>query len=248
MPPFLTAVWSDLILASYAVPDEALTPYLRPGLELDRWQDSVWCSLVAFDFRRTRVLGVHAPPKTTLRDFPEVNLRFYVREGDQRGVMFVRELVPNAFVAGVARTVYNEPYRVARMTSRVTQLGDLRRVRHDFAFGDKRHVIAVTARGPAAVPGEEDFATWVKEQAWGFGRLRYGKPTRYHVAHPPWRTYAIEHCDLAVNLETLYGPTWRFLQGQTPDSVVLAEGSAIAVYPNEATGHRPAVAIREQAV
>ena len=45
MNPFLTAVWSDLILLSYAVPDEVLTPYLPPGLELDRWEGSAWCSL-----------------------------------------------------------------------------------------------------------------------------------------------------------------------------------------------------------
>ncbi len=239
--PFLTAVWSDLILVSYAVPDEALTPYLRPGLTLDRWQGSAWCSLVAFDFRQTRVLGVPAPPSTTLRDFPEFNLRFYVREGDRRGVVFVRELVPNAFVAGVARAIYNEPYSMARMTSRVTQIGDVRRVRHDFAFGGQQHWIAVTAHGPATVPSEDTFATWVKEQAWGFGRLRNGRPTRYRVAHPTWRTYAVEQCDLSVNLEALYGPTWQFLQGQSPDSVVLAEGSAIAVYPNEPTGQTPSV-------
>lgn len=233
MRPFLTAVWSDLILASYAVPDEALMPYLRPGLELDRWQGSAWCSLVAFDFRRTRVLGVSAPSYTTLRDFPEFNLRFYVREGERRGVMFVRELVPNAFVASVARLVYNEPYSVARMTSRVTQVGERRRVRHDFTFGGKRHLIAVTAHGPAAVPQAESFETWLKEQAWGFGRLRNGVPTRYRVAHPPWRTYPVEGCDLAVDLDTLYGPRWRFLQSRTPDSVVLAEGSAVSVYSNE---------------
>lgn len=233
MTPFLTAVWSDLILASYAVPDEALASYLRPGLTLDRWQGSAWCSLVAFDFRHTRVLGVHAPPYSTLRDFPEFNLRFYAREGDRRGVVFVRELVPNAFVAGAARTIYNEAYHTARMTSRVTQAGDVRRVRHDFVVGGKRHLIAVTARGPATAPPEDGFETWAKEQAWGFGRLRNGSPTRYRVAHPTWRTYALQQCDLNVDMETLYGPTWRFLQGRAPDSVVLAEGSAVAVYPNE---------------
>ena len=238
MTPFLTAVWSDLILASYAVPDEALTPYLRPGLTLDRWQGSAWCSLVAFDFRQTCVLGVHAPPSTTLRDFPEFNLRFYVREGDRRGVVFVRELVPNGFVAGVARAVYNEPYSLARMTSRVTQVGDMRRVRHDFTFGGKRHLIAVTTHGPAAVPPEDGFETWIKEQAWGFGRLRSGSPTRYRVAHPTWRTYGVEQCDLSVDFEALYGPAWGFLQDQSPDSAVLAEGSAVAVYPNESLTQR----------
>ncbi len=238
MTPFLTAVWSDLILASYAVPDEALAPYLRTGLTLDRWQGSAWCSFVAFDFRQTRVLGVQAPPQTTLRDFPEFNLRFYAREGDRRGVVFVRELVPNALVAGVARAVYNEPYSVARMMSRVTQAGDVRRVRHDFTSGGKRHLIAVTSRGLATIPPEDGFETWVKEQAWGFGRLRNGRPTRYRVAHPTWRTYAVERCDLDVDMEALYGPRWRFLQGRAPDSVVLAEGSAVAVYPNEAPAKR----------
>lgn len=234
MTPFLTAVWSDLILASYAVPDEALTPYLRPGLTLDRWQGSAWCSLVAFDFRQTRVLGVHAPPRTTLRDFPEFNLRFYVREGDRRGVVFVRELVPNALVAGVARAVYNEPYVTARMKSRVTQVGSVRRVRYDFAFGGRGHMIAVTAHSPASVPPDDTLDTWLKEQAWGFGRLHNGSPTRYRVSHPIWRTYAVEQYDLVVDMETLYGPAWRLLQGRAPDSVVLAEGSAVAVYPNEA--------------
>ena len=32
--PFLTARWSNLFLASYAVPDDVLTPRLPPGL---RW-------------------------------------------------------------------------------------------------------------------------------------------------------------------------------------------------------------------
>jgi len=57
-------------------------------------------SLVAFDVRDTRVRGVAWPG---LRDFPEVNLRFYVREGDRRGVVFIRELVPSRAVALVAR-------------------------------------------------------------------------------------------------------------------------------------------------
>ena len=147
MTPFLTAVWSDLILISYAVPDEALTPYLAPGLEPDRWEGSAWCSLVAFNFEQARVLGWSVPYPRSLCDFPEFNLRLYVTQGGRRGVVFVRELAPNPLVCGLAKLLYNEPYTAVPITSRVTQVGDLRRVRHDFVVDGKPQMVAVSARG-----------------------------------------------------------------------------------------------------
>ena len=234
MKPFLTAVWSDLILASYPVPDEILTPYLRPGLTLDRWEGSAWCSLVAFHFRKTTVLGVPMPPGLGVRDFPEFNLRFYAREGDRRGVVFIRELVPSPLLAGAARLTYNEPYSMAQMTARVTQIGDLRRVRHDFLWKQRPQMIAVSARGLATVPPEDTFDQWVKEQAWGFGRRRSGAAIRYHVQHPTWRVYPIEDHQIHVETDRLYGPQWRFLRQRLPDSVVLAAGSAVSIDPFQA--------------
>ncbi len=233
MTPFLTAVWSDLILISYAVPDEALTPYLTPGLELDRWEGSAYCSLVAFNFEQTRVLGWSIPSPRTLCDFPEFNLRFYVRQGNRRGVVFIRELAPNPLVVNIARLLYNEPYTAVPMTSRVTQIGALRRVRHDFVVEGQPQMVALTANGAAREPNKNSFETWVKEQEVGFGRTRSGRLTRYRVWHPTWRTYPLEEYQLSVNCGLLYGERWQFLNDRTPDSVVLAEGSQIAIYPNE---------------
>src|SRR4051794_41098406 len=98
---FLTARWSNLCLFTYAVPRPLLEPRLAPGLELDTRDGQSFVSLVAFDFLDTRVLGV---PWPGYRNFPEINLRFYVRRplpdgGFERGVMFVREFVPQWFVA-----------------------------------------------------------------------------------------------------------------------------------------------------
>ena len=234
MIPFLSAVWSDLILISYAVPDAALEPYLAPGLEPDRWEGSAWCSLVAFDFTQTRVLGWSVPYPRSLCDFAEFNLRLYVRRGGQRGVVFVRELAPNPLTCGLARLLYNEPYTAVPITSRVTQVGDLRRVRHDFVVDGRPQMAAVSARGPAALPPPDGFEAWVKEQEAGFGRSRFGgQATGFRVWHPPWRTYPVESFDLAVDFGRLYGDRWRSLQGRAPDSVTLAEGSQIAIYPNE---------------
>lgn len=234
MTPFLTAVWSDLILMSYAVPDDVLLPYLPPGLELDRWQGSAWCSLVAFDFTQARVLGWSVPYPPSLCDFPEFNLRIYVAHKGQRGVVFVRELAPSPLVCGLAKLIYNEPYSAVPITSRVTEVGDLRRVRHDFVVGGKKQWIAVSAAGGPKLPPEGSFETWVKEQEAGFNHQRFGgKVTGFRVWHPPWRVYEIVDNTLGVDFAHLYGPQWAFLQGRAPDSVVLAEGSQIAIYPNE---------------
>src|SRR4051794_39928180 len=113
---FLTARWCHLILANYPAPDDLLLPQLPPGVELDRRDGSAWCSLVGFQFLDTRVLGIGWPG---YRTSPEWNLRFYVTQGDRRGVCFVREFVPRWLVATLARAIYNEPYRPAPMIMEV---------------------------------------------------------------------------------------------------------------------------------
>lgn len=234
MTPFLTAVWSDLILISYAVPEDVLLPYLPAGLTLDRWNGSAWCSLVAFDFRQARVLGWSVPYPRSLCDFPEFNLRIYVTQNGQRGVVFVRELAPNPLVCGLARLLYNEPYRTVPITSRVTQAGEKRRVRHDFVVDGKAQMVAVSASGPAKEPPPESFETWVKEQPAGFNRRRFGGAvTGFRVQHPPWRIYPIEEYAMQIDFAHVYGSQWGFLQERVPDSVVLAEGSQIEIFPNE---------------
>ena len=234
MTPFLTAVWSDLILISYAVPDDVLLPYLPPGLELDRWEGSAYCSLVAFDFTQTRVLGWSVPYPKSLCDFPEFNLRIYAAQKGQRGVVFVREFAPNPLVCGLAKLIYNEPYSAVPIVSRVTQVGERRRVRHDFVAGGKTQMVAVTAFGPAHQPPEGSFEAWVKEQEMGYNRRRLGgKVTGFRVWHPAWRVYSVEEYAMDIDFAPLYGSQWGFLQGKSPDSVVLAEGSQIKIYPNE---------------
>lgn len=88
---FLTARWSNLCLLTYAVPPELLEPRLPRRLSLDMREGRAFVSLVAFDFLETRVLEV---PWPGYRVFPEINLRFYARDGEERGVVFIREFVP----------------------------------------------------------------------------------------------------------------------------------------------------------
>ena len=85
-------------MINYEIPATLVEPLVPAGVELDRWRDAVYVSVVGFLFRNTRVLGASLPGHVT---FEEVNLRFYVRREAagvlKRGVVFVRELVPLIF-------------------------------------------------------------------------------------------------------------------------------------------------------
>jgi|SRR5579884_3254165 len=226
--PFLTACWSNLCLFSYAVPPELLQPRLPPGLELDTRDGHAFVSLVAFDFLRTRVRGI---PWPGFRDFPELNLRFYVRHGTERGVVFVREFVPQRLVAWVARTLYNEHYLATPMTSTIHDEADRLVTEHRLHWHGTEQRVGVTGSKPAVVPAKHSTEHFFKEHQWGFGMDRHGRTTRYEVRHPVWSVYPVQSYHVDLDWATVYGPEWAVLQGREPDSVVLAAGSEIAVFP-----------------
>ena len=151
---FLRAEWRDLILANYAVDPALLESRLPPGLEPDLFEGDAVCSLVGFRFLETRVFGLKWPGFV---NFPEINLRFYVREPEsgRRGVVFVRELVTSRFVASVARGLYNEPYSKARISDRIAENDSERRVEYRFEIGGATGQLGVCADAETVVPHED---------------------------------------------------------------------------------------------
>ncbi len=225
---FLTARWSNLFLATFVAPRELLLPRLPAGLELDTRDGQSFVSLVAFDFLDTRVLGV---PWPGYRNFAEINLRFYVRHGQERGVVFLREFVPQRLTAWLARTLYHEPYQAAPLSSSWERTEDSLRAEYRLDWADRRHRIRVSGDLAAFRPADDSVEHFFKEHHWGFGRTAGGKTLRYQVTHPVWDVYPVRSFAIDLDWAGVYGPEWGFLQDQAPYSTVFAIGSAIAVYP-----------------
>jgi uncharacterized protein len=226
--PFLTARWTNVLLVTFVVPPELLLPRLPKGLGLDLREGRAFASLVCFDFVDTRILGV---PWPGFRNFPEVNLRFYVRRGEERGVVFVREFVPQPLVAWMARALYTEPYVATAMTSTVTDAPESICVEHRLSFAGKTHTMRAIGSKPAYVPASTSLEAFFKEHHWGYGRSRRGRTLRYHVWHPVWPVYPIRETHIDLDWAALYGPEWSVMQGATAESTAFAVGSEIAVYP-----------------
>jgi uncharacterized protein len=232
--PFLTAEWRYLAMLNYRVAPELLLPLVPAGTELDSWNDTHYLSVVGFLFRDTRVLGAGIPFH---RNFEEVNLRFYVRRriGSEmrRGVCFVRELVPRAAIAAVARLAYNEPYRSVLMSHRIeARVGDATpaAVEYRWCVGRQWSALSIEPRGlaqPIRPLSEEQFIT---EHYWGYTRQRDGGTLAYEVRHPPWEVWSAGRATLSGDLTSVYGPVFAAALRGAPRSAFLADGSAVSVF------------------
>lgn len=228
---FMTARWTDVVMVNFLVPPNLLQPHVPPGSVLDTpdgQPDLHLLSIVALRFRDTRVRGVKIP---TAQDFAELNLRFYVRQGDKRAAVFLREFVPTPLIVIGARLFYQQPYFLARITHRVTKGDGSISVRTRFRNRQHRGGIDLIARNEPTVPPEDSVEHFLKEHYWGFHRGRGGGGISYRVEHPVWITYPVEQAEVTVDPGVLLGKRWRSVDwDDARHSVVFAEGSNATVY------------------
>lgn len=228
MKPFLTATWSHLLNLTYRVPPALLQSHVPKGTSLEVQDGSAFVSLVAFDFLDTRVRGIRIPFHV---NFPEINLRYYLRQGEQRGVAFLKEYVPRHAIAWVARGLYNEPYRATPMKSSVAVSEEDFSIRHTFRYQKVRNELVAHAGNTLSVPGPDSLIHFFKEHEWGYGTDHKGRTLCYQVKHPVWEVFDLRSWELAVDFGVLYGPEWAFLSEEEPYCACLAKGSRIEVYP-----------------
>jgi len=121
-------------MLNYEVDPAILAPYIPAGTTLDLWQGKALVSLVGFLFLNTRLLGIPVPYH---RNFEEVNLRFYVKQGTRRGVCFIKEIVPRWSIAYLARKLYNEKYVSTSMRHRIEHAENWISVDYEWKWQDR---------------------------------------------------------------------------------------------------------------
>lgn len=229
---FLTAEWKHLAMLNYEIEPSLLRPFVPAGTELDAWNGRTFVSMVGFLFCQTRVFGWPIPFH---RHFEEVNLRFYVRrkasDGWRRGVVFVREIVPRAAIALVARRVYNEPYLALPMTHRINgSAGRVASVEYAWRHAGRQHRLQLDTKGAPEPLSEGSEAEFITEHYWGYNRQRDGSTLEYQVDHPRWRVSEATEARLECDVERLYGRSFCECLSGRPSSAFLAEGSAVRVF------------------
>jgi uncharacterized protein len=228
MRKFLTAKWLDLVMINYAIEPDLLQAFVPRGTELDLFEDECYVSLVAFKFFDTRILNFRIPFHV---DFLEVNLRFYVKRKfeneTRRGVVFIKEIVPRFAISLVARTFYGEPYATWKM-----RLDEIENERFDYSWWKRGRTnrVGVEKGETKGVPLIGSHGEFIIEHYWGYTRRAGNRTDEYKVEHPKWNLFEAKNAQIEVDFGYTYGEKFAHLSKEKPRSVLLAEGSEIAVY------------------
>lgn len=226
---FLNGQWRKLVMVNYAIDPKILKPYVPYKTSIDLWNDTCYVSLVGFMFVDVSVLKLRIPWHI---NFEEVNLRFYVKYGNdiayKRGVVFIKEIVPRPALSFVANTLYGENYETMPMRHSWVEGDDSLTVEYGWKKGEWNSLKVVADKTPVDIKpySEEEFIT---EHFWGYTKLNKFRTSEYEVAHPRWQIYPIKDYEVDVDFRKVYGNDFAFLKDEKPVSVYLAEGSEIQV-------------------
>jgi uncharacterized protein len=108
--------WHDLLFAHWPVDASELQKLLPSGLEIDLFEGAAWVGLVPFRMTSVRLRFLPAYPP--LSNFPEMNVRTYVRYNGVQGVYFFSLDAACAPAVHMARAWFKLPYHCANMICR----------------------------------------------------------------------------------------------------------------------------------
>jgi uncharacterized protein len=181
-PWLMTQTWHDLLFAHWPVDADRLGERVPAAFELDTFGGQAWLGVVPFSMTNVSPRGVPALPFVS--EFPELNVRTYVRVGDKPGVYFFSLDAGSAIAVRAARLLFNLPYFTASM--RVDHAGSVVRYASTRAEGSAELSGEYAPSGPPSAPVRGSLEYFLTERYCLYHVDRRGRPYRLDIHHPPW--------------------------------------------------------------
>jgi len=183
-PWVMTQTWNDLLFAHWPVNAAQLRPKIPSDFTLDLFDGTAWLGIVPFHMTNVAPRGVPALPWVS--EFPEVNVRTYVRVADEPGIYFFSLDAASALAVHTARTMLNLPYFTAEM-SVMSENGLVRYAsRRDGYRADAELHATYEPVGPPvhAAPGTLEY--FLTERYCLYNLTHHDEPYRLDIHHLPW--------------------------------------------------------------
>jgi uncharacterized protein YqjF (DUF2071 family) len=194
----LKADWREALFVHFRADPAVLQPLVP--LELDLYEGQAYVSLVAFTQDRLRPCRGGSVAEWLSRPLARhefLNVRTYVRRGDERGIYFLAEWIPNRLATALGPRLYGLPYHVGRCAYVTREDGGERRVACASGRFECRANWEPAAVARACERGGED--AFLLERYAAFTE-RGGVLRRFRIRHEPWQRVEadvrIEACDL----------------------------------------------------
>lgn len=218
--------WGKLLFMHWALPVDALRPFIPRRLEIDTFAGKAWIAVTPFTIWNAR--PVFTPPLPWLSDFHELNVRTYVQLDGVPGVWFF-SLDANSLVAVLAaRTFFHLPYHNAQI--------DLRQEGKTIFYQARREDQAVAAEFKAVWHIENKLIHAVPDTLEFFLVERYclytaqaEKLYRGRIFHPAWPLQTAE----LVSYQSTMIQAQGIPQPNGAPLVHYAEALAVEIWPLE---------------
>lgn len=171
---------ADVLFAHWPVPPSSLADRLPDGLEPDTYDGDAWVTALPH-----RIVGVRVAGREFPVEFPQLNLRTYVRHGEDGGVYFLGCETADRLGAVVARRAFDVPFNRAEMSFQSGAGRFTVRSRRRAPGGDVRFDARFRPTGDATVAEPGSLSSFLVERTRWYGtgdRLRVGE-----ISREPWR-------------------------------------------------------------
>jgi uncharacterized protein YqjF (DUF2071 family) len=216
--PWLVQRWHDLAFLHWAVPPQAVAPFLPSGTVPDTLDGVTYVGLIGFRMVGLGPLG--GPGLPYLGSFCETNVRLYSVDGRGRRAVVFRSLDAERLLPVLtARVLLRLPYMWSRM--RLESDGVVRRYSSRRRWpGPRTATNSMTVRVGPAIESPTPLERFVTAR-WGLHTRAWGRTLHLPNQHPRWPLHRAELLDLDDSLVTATGLPAP--QGP-PDSVLYSPG------------------------
>lgn len=210
-PWVMTQTWHDLLFAHWPIDSAALREQVPSEFALDVFDGTAWLGIVPF--RMTNVAPRGVPSLPWISEFPELNVRTYVRVNDRPGVYFLSLDAGSTLAVQAARSLLNLPYYSAAMS--VTPNADY--IEYDSRRDDRSTAAIFAARyRPVGAPFEpisDSFEYFLTERYCLYNLDHRGRPYRLDIHHPPW---SLQPADGEFTRNTMAAASGLYLPDVSP--------------------------------
>lgn len=208
-PWVMTQTWLNLLFAHWRIDRQAVRALVPDALELDLFDGDAWVGVVPFYMTNVAPRGVPAMPWVS--EFPELNVRTYVRLDGKPGVYFFSLDAGSALAVRAARLLLNLPYQHATMS--VESRDGV--VSYESRRNDGRAELRARYRptGPASTPDAGSLEYFLSERYCLYHLTRSGRPYRLEIHHPPW---PLQPAEAEIERNTMASASGLALPSQAP--------------------------------
>jgi len=201
--------WNDLLFMHWRVKASAVRSLVPKGLEVDVFDGDAWIGVIPFLMTDVRARFV---PSAFAFNFPELNVRTYVRRREKAGVWFFSLDAASRLAVWTARRLFHLPYQSAKMST--VPVGGVIDYRSRRSSADGVQLIC--RYRPVGSLFRADAGTldsWLTDRYCLFAANRRGKIFRGDIYHEPW---PLQRAEVEIETNTMTTPLGIALPPQAP--------------------------------